>query len=231
MTELLLHDDKTISSIEIAQLTGKRHADVMRDIRVLLDQGVQERNFASSFRMRQLQNGGSKQEPCYILTKKGSLILASGYDALLREKIINRWEELELQTQFALPQTFSQALMLAARQAEKIEQQQQQLEYQAPKVEYYDKALSSESLFTTNSIAQCLDLTAIELNKRLNKIGVQYKQGDVWLIASKYRNEGFSKIVNIAIEHHDNSITSYPHLKWTEKGKEFILSLRAQGKI
>ena len=31
----------------------------------------------------------------YQLTKKGCLILASGYDALLREKIINRWEELE----------------------------------------------------------------------------------------------------------------------------------------
>lgn len=227
MTELLVHDGKTISSIEIAQLSNKQHGHVMRDIRALLDQGVDESNFG----LVNYRDGKGESRPCYQLTKKGSLILASGYDALLREKIVNRWEELELQAQFALPQTFSQALMLAAKQAEKIELQQQQLAYQAPKVEYYDKALSSESLFTTNSIAQCLDLTAIELNKRLNKIGVQYKQGDVWLIASKYRDEGFSKIVNIAIEHHDNSITSYPHLKWTEKGKEFILSLRAQGKI
>lgn len=37
----------------------------------------------------------------YSLTKKGCLILASGYDALLREKIINRWEELELREQNA----------------------------------------------------------------------------------------------------------------------------------
>lgn len=90
---------KTMSSLEIAEITGKRHAHVMRDIRNLLEQGVQESNFGLSFIIRELPNGGSKKGPVYNLTKKGSLILASGYDALLRERIIDRWEVLETEHQ------------------------------------------------------------------------------------------------------------------------------------
>lgn len=93
-----------MSSLDVAELTGKNHKDVMRDIRVLLNHGLQERNFALSFTIRKLPNGGSKKEPCYNLTPKGCLILASGYDALLREKIINRLEELEMARKEVKPQ-------------------------------------------------------------------------------------------------------------------------------
>lgn len=86
-----------MSSLQISEITGKRHADVMRDIRVLLEQGVSERNFALSSHNQPQPNGGFKNLPCYYLTKKGCLILASGYDAKLREKIIDRWEQLERQ--------------------------------------------------------------------------------------------------------------------------------------
>ena len=94
-TELILRSEERMSSLEIAEITGKQHAHVMRDIRSLLDQGVSESNFGlSSYRQSQ-PNGGYKEVPCYELTKKGCLILASGYDAKLREKIIDRWEALE----------------------------------------------------------------------------------------------------------------------------------------
>lgn len=90
MAELLQVKD-TMRSLDIAELTGKRHADVMRDIRNLLEQGVNERNFA----LVDYADKKGEKRPCYDLTPKGVLILASGYDAVLREKIINRLEELE----------------------------------------------------------------------------------------------------------------------------------------
>ncbi len=89
-------DGKRMSSKEIAKVTGKLHQHVMRDIRKLIEQGVQETNFGLSFIIRKLPNGGTKKTPFYQLTKKGCLILASGYNAKLREAIINRWAELEL---------------------------------------------------------------------------------------------------------------------------------------
>ncbi len=125
----ILHsqDTQTMSSLQIAELTGKRHSDVIRDIRNLLSQDIDERNFA----LVEYVDAKGEKRPCYQLTKKGCLILASGYNAKLREAIINRWEELEVEKRngnFAIPQTYSEALLLAANQAKQIEQQQAQIE-------------------------------------------------------------------------------------------------------
>lgn len=82
-----------MSSIEVANVTGKQHAHVLRDIRNLLEQGVA----ASNFGLGSYMDANQQVRPCYNLTAKGCLILASGYNPVLREKIINRLEELEKQ--------------------------------------------------------------------------------------------------------------------------------------
>lgn len=89
MNELIKKE--TMTSLEIAEVTGKQHQHVLRDIDSLLTQGVD----ASNFGLTSYVDKSNREQRCYQLTKKGCLILASGYDALLREKIINRWEELE----------------------------------------------------------------------------------------------------------------------------------------
>ena len=117
----------TMTSLEIAEITGKKHAHVMRDIRSLIEQGVNGSNFG----LVNYKDKKGEVRPMFELTPKGCLILASGYDALLREKIINKLEELEKKNhleQYQVPQSFSEALMLAAKQQEKIEQQQLALE-------------------------------------------------------------------------------------------------------
>ena len=89
----LIHETDKMSSLEIAEITGKRHDAILRDIRNLLSQGVNAHNFVE---VEYTDKKGEKR-PCFNLTKKGCLILASGYDAKLREKIIDRGEELELE--------------------------------------------------------------------------------------------------------------------------------------
>lgn len=91
MNELVKMEKETITSVEVAELTGKRHSDVMRDIRVILEQGVDECKFAL---VNYVDKKGEKR-PMYNINKKGALLLASGYNAKLREKIIDRWAELE----------------------------------------------------------------------------------------------------------------------------------------
>ena len=80
-----------MSSLEIAEVTGKEHKNVMRDIQTLLSQGVDKLNFERI----SYKDSMNRVRDAYQLTHKGVLILASGYNPVLREKIINRWEELE----------------------------------------------------------------------------------------------------------------------------------------
>lgn len=83
----------TMSSLEVAERTGKRHPDVMRDIRTQIGELLGESglsNFASSYRA-----GNGKMEPCFHLPKRECLILVSGYSVELRAAIIDRWQELE----------------------------------------------------------------------------------------------------------------------------------------
>ncbi|WP_227440989.1 phage antirepressor KilAC domain-containing protein [Methylobacterium sp. W2] len=80
-----------MSSQEIAERTGKRHADVMRDVRSMLDQlGANERSFASVYR-----DAKGESRPCFSLPKRECLTLVSGYSVALRASIIDRWMELE----------------------------------------------------------------------------------------------------------------------------------------
>jgi Rha family phage regulatory protein len=94
---------QTMTSKEIAELTGKRHDHVLRDIKSLQEQVGGETIFGvSSYLSEQ-----GKELPMYSLDKKQTLLLISGYNALLRLKIINRWEELE---QNLTPKTYIEAL-------------------------------------------------------------------------------------------------------------------------
>lgn len=148
---------ETMCSTEIAELTSKLHSNVMRDIRSLLEQGVSQINFE----LAEYSDNQGKPRPCYNLTKKGCLILASGYDALLREKIINRWEELEKEKRFGnfvIPSTFSEALMLAAKQAEEIEEKNKLLLEQTPKVEFYNAVTGSEDTIDMRTVATVLNM-------------------------------------------------------------------------
>lgn len=232
MNEIL--NKETMTSLEIAEVTGKQHAHVMRDIRSLLERGCDKSNFG----LVEYKDKKGKDRPMYQLTKKGCLILASGYDALLREKIINRWEELETKeaSLVKVPATFAEALRLAADQAEKIEEQERQLAASSkeivelsgtiatmqPKVTYVDKILASKETVTTTQIAQDYGQSAKSFNILLRNFGIQHKVGGQWILYAKYLPSGYVQSDTISIEHKDGSSGSVMHTKWTQKGRLFL---------
>ena len=104
----------TMSSREIAELTGKRPADVMRDIRNMLEElNLAERSFASSYK-----DPTGRTLPMFNLPKDLTITLVSGYNVTMRHRIVTRWMELEAAQapapSFALPKTFAEALRLSA---------------------------------------------------------------------------------------------------------------------
>lgn len=147
----------TMSSLEIAKLTGKEHFHVMRDIeKFLLDIGC-ESNFGCTYLDAQ-----GKSRPCFNLPKRECLGLASGYDAKLRMLIIDRWAELEY-NQHKLPQTFAQALMLAGKLEEEkqqalllIESQRKELEVAYPVLSFHEELKSNDQHFTLSAVCKII---------------------------------------------------------------------------
>lgn len=175
----LIHDTDRMGSLEIAELTGKRHDAILRDIRNLLKQGVSAHNFVETSYKQPQPRGGYKELPCFELTKKGCLILASGYDAILREKIIDRWESLEMEKRKPqTPQTYIEALeALVASEKEKerlrIESEQQQatikiqteeIKQAAPKNRFSFGNLRNCCIFAVLTVRQTLLLRRAAVN-------------------------------------------------------------------
>lgn len=158
----LIHETDRMSSLEIAELTGKLHKNVLADIRNLLSQGVTKLNFQPST----YKDPTGRKLPCFELTKKGCLILASGYDAVLREKIIDRWEQLELEKRKPqTPQTYLEALkalVSSEEEKQRLAQEKKQLEQQnaklQPKADFADAAFATDDKVDIGMSAKILKL-------------------------------------------------------------------------
>lgn len=105
-----------MSSREIADLTGKQHKDVIRDIRVMIK--VLEEDGAD-LRHLQEEKDGRGYTSCFHLDRDLTETLITGYSIKLRHKVILRLHELEQMVSApAIPQTLPEALRLAADLAE-----------------------------------------------------------------------------------------------------------------
>src|SRR5688500_12456387 len=78
----------TISSREIAELTGKRHDNVVADIRKMASE------LSLNFQEKPESSNGGRPIKVLSLEKRETLILVSGYSVELRARIIDRWMEL-----------------------------------------------------------------------------------------------------------------------------------------
>ena len=97
--------DQTMSSFEIAQITGKQHKNVMRDIRELNKsyEKLYGLKIEQKLKISDLGFGRQRKDPYFELTKMQTWDLLTGYNAELRIKVNRRWAELEAQEQYHFP--------------------------------------------------------------------------------------------------------------------------------
>ena len=95
--KLLPFKIESMTSLEIAELTGKAHKHVLRDIRSIVEQLEDSPNLGSDFKSSNYVANNGKEEKCFHLNKIASLVLVTGYSAVFRVIIIARWQFLEEQ--------------------------------------------------------------------------------------------------------------------------------------
>jgi len=214
MKNLILADNKvlTMSSLEIAKFTSKRHDHVMRDIKkMLLDLYP---GGAPSFGGTYLSEQ-NKELPLFNLDRKHTDCLLTGYNATARMKVIERWHELESKELQVIP-NFTDPAQAARAWAEQYEAnavKQKQLELAAPKVAFVDNFVERESLQNATQVAQSLGIkSARALNAILDDIGGVYngavKRSRVFTV--KFINSGYGET--------KQTDAGYPQSLFTTKG-------------
>ncbi|MGM8939532.1 Rha family transcriptional regulator [Psychrobacter glaciei] len=167
--QIMQINEETMGSREIAELCGKEHRHVMRDIENLNDTYVEMSLPKVGQCSYKADNGRTYKE--YLLTQDHCIDLITGYSREIRIRINRRWKELEQRVAepvVQIPQSFAEALQLAADQAK-------QLELAAPKVAHYDKVVDRHTLLTATQVGQKIGLSAVMLNRVLDEIGVYNK--------------------------------------------------------
>lgn len=103
--------------------------------------------------------------------------------------------------------------------------QNQQIAELQPKASYYDVVLNCKDLMSIGKIAKDFGKSAVWLNKWLHEKGVQYKQGDIWLLYQKYAEMGYTSTKTQTFAGDDGETHSKVHTYWTQKGRLFIYDL------
>ncbi|WP_118841954.1 phage antirepressor KilAC domain-containing protein [Haemophilus haemolyticus] len=202
----------TMGSREIANLCGKDHRHVVRDIEVMFEQlGINSKEYVQIW--THPQNGQSYRE--FMLPKNLTFTLVAGYNVILRKRIIDRWLELENQQKptALIPQSFSEALMLAAQlQAEK--------ERNAPKVAFVDHYVEVGTSKSFRETAKILKMPERALVNRLLEDKYLYRQSGVLLPYQSAHTKDLFTVKTGTAEHGHN----YTQTRVTSKGIEFIAS-------
>ncbi|MBD5584493.1 MAG: hypothetical protein HDQ88_05375 [Clostridia bacterium] len=243
MNELVVQNSKgndVTTSLIVAQVFGKRNSDVLRDIRNLsCSDSFNERNFAFMVEMKELPQGGAQKTEYCEMTKDGFSFLVMGYTGekagQFKERFINEFNKREqllknedyilARSQEILKNRVKLMEAKVAQLEEENELQSRQLKESAPKVEYFDKALSSVGTYTATQIAKEFGWGAETLNRKLKERGIHYKQNGQWILYAQYATKGYTKSVTRTFTRSDGSTGSQLQTVWTEKGREFIYHL------
>ena len=107
---------------------------------------------------------------------------------------------------------------------------QQQIAEMKPKATYYDVVLKCRDAVNISVIAKDYGWSAMRMNEHLHEKGIQFKQGDIWLLYQKYAPNGYTKTNTHIYEDSKGIQHTKVHTKWTQKGRLFIYEqLKADG--
>ena len=232
MNELTIIDDERMTSLQIAEVTGKPHYDVMKAIRKM--EPAWSKINEGKFSLVKYKDQKGESRPCYSLTKEECLYIATKFNDEARAKLVRRWKELEEARRPAVTQNYLEALKAMVRIEEQKQQEQiadisrenvelgNNITEMLPKVSYYDKILESKSTMTVTQIAQDYGMSAVKMNRILAELKIQRKVQGQWILYNNYVPCGYVHSRAVDIVRADGRRDVKYNTEWTVKGRIFL---------
>ena len=207
------NDKQMMTSLEIAQVTGKQHKNVMQAIRNM--EPAWEKVNGLKFQLVNYRDQKGELRPCYLLTKTECLYIATKFNDEARAKLVLRWEELEkdevrrkMSDVRCLPSP-KEILRLAD--------------------EIIGKGLrmlneDAEDTLTATQVAKTFNMTVYDFNAVLRDMGIQYRRGGRWNISDDLEGRDLVRLrthVSYSLKG-DKKIRTY--MTWTLAGLRYLNS-------
>ena len=204
-----------MTSLEIAELTGKQHKNVMQAIRNMEPawEKVRGLKFQLLQKVYNLPNGGTKLTPYYSLTKTECLYIATKFNDEARAKLVLRWEELE---KAEVRRKMSEVRCLPSpkeilRLADDIIGEGLRLLNE-----------DAEDTLTATQVAKTFNMTVYDFNAVLRDMGIQYRRGGRWNLSDDLEGRGFTALrthVSYSLKG-EKKIRTY--MTWTMTGLHYL---------
>lgn len=221
------------TSLIVAQVFGKEHKNVLRDIENLSCSADFNRlNFE---RIKYLDTR-NREQTAYEMTKDGFSFLVMGYTGdkagEFKENFINEFNKREALLKsddyilMRSQQILNNRLELAEQKVKQLElenEKQKALVAQMQKGnDYLNTILQSKGTLATTQVAADYGMSAIAFNKKLNEMHIQHKVNGQWILYSEFMGKGYVFSRTISFYHRDGRADTRLCTEWTQRGRLFL---------
>jgi Rha family phage regulatory protein len=228
-------EQKYLDSREVAEMVGKEHNMLLRDIRRYVEQLGQSKIAQSDFfKESTYKNKQNKEQPCYLVTKKGCEFIAHKLTGVkgteFTAKYINRFHEMEDTIKTQLPQG-NDLIALAVIEAQKmIAERDKQIERMKPKEIFADAVSASETSILVGDLAKLISQNGYKIGqKRL----FEWLRTNNFLIKcgssrnmpqQRFVEQGLFEVKESNIQNPDGSVRITRTTKVTGKGQIYFVN-------
>ena len=204
------HNQNSITSLDISELVQSRHDKVKQSTERLAEREVI--GLPPMGVVVKESNNRTYNVEVYVFSgeqgKLDSITVVAQLCPEFTAALVKRWYELENQNAVQPPQSFSEALQLAADQA-------RQLELAAPKVQYFDRVADTKNLLNASQVGKKVGMSAVKLNQYLADMGVYDRRIAGRTFAQWFIDKGYGEV--------KQTEQGYPQSKFTNKGEQWVV--------
>ena len=210
MKTISIYKEQTMTSLEIAELTGKQHCHVMEAIRKMEPAWVKVNQ--SKFRLIEYQDKKGELRPCYQLTKTECLYIATKFNDEARAKLVLRWEELEKGAKGSDP------FVPCLPEPQQILAMADEIIGEGLRLVNAD----AEDTLTATQVAKTFNMKVWDFNAVLRDMGIQYRRNGHWNISDDLVGRDLVRLrthVSYSLKG-EKKVKRY--LTWTLNGLRFL---------
>ena len=202
-------EELRMTSLDIAELCGKPHNDILKAIRKMELAWVKING--GKFSLVEYKDSKGELRPCYSLSKTECLYIATKFKDEMRAKLVLRWEELERERlgdrqQLALP---SPQKILAM--ADNIVGEGLRILNEA-----------AEDTLTATQVAKTFNMTTLDFNAVLRDMGIQYRRNGRWNLSDDLQGRGYTAERTHVSYSLKGEKKIHHYMTWTLEGLRFL---------